>query len=170
MIKERDLIVPAIAVIRAHGGVCDTSDLINGLKTTVQLSNADVAILPSGYSEKIEQIIRNLKCNECLTKIDLAVHYEGGFMLTEKGLTASDAELNYLANKNVAKPSGLSPQGALTRYISMRGITFVNTMQAITAIKAGFDYLKPFDTTRVQMKEVGGMVREYIATNPENVG
>ncbi len=170
MIKERDLVVPAVSVIRAHGGVCDTSDLINGIKSVVKLSDSDVALLPSGFSKKIEQIVRNLKCNDVLTKTGLAEHYEGGFMLTEKGLSVSDAELTYIAYQHVAKPAGISPQGALTRYLSMRGITFVNTMKAVTAIKAGFYSLAPFDSTRIQMKEVGGMVREYIAANPENVG
>lgn len=169
MIKERDLVVPAVAVIRAHGGVCDTSDLIDGVKAVVKLSEDDVALLPSGYSEKIEQIIRNLKCNEVLRINGLAEYYEGGFMLTEKGLSISDAELTYIAYQNVGKPNGISPQGALTRYLTMRGITFVDTMQAITAIKSGFRSLYQFDSTRNQMKAVGGMVREYIAANPENV-
>lgn len=169
MIKERDLVVPAVAVIRAHGGVCETGDLINGIKAVVKLSAGDVALLPSGFSERIEQIARNLKCNEVLTRNELAESFEGGFMLTEKGMSISDAELTVLAYQGVAKPAGLSPQGALTRYLSMRGITFVNTMQAITAIKADFRSLSPFDSTRNQMKAVGGMVRVYVANNPENV-
>jgi len=169
MIKERDLVVPAVAIIRAHGGVCETGDLINGIKSVVKMSDEDVALLPSGFSEKIEQITRNLKCNEALVNNGLAEYFDGGFMLTEKGMSISDAELTVLAYQGVAKPSGLTPQGALTRYLTMRGITFVNTMQAINAIKADFRSLSPFDSTRNQMKAVGGMVRGYIAANPENI-
>lgn len=171
MHTESQLALPAIEVIRAHGGVCDTSDMIMSLKGSLTLDNEDNELLPSGFSIRFDQIARNLKCNKHLLKMGLVEHYQGGFMLTDKGREIDTKSLKTLIVKHFApRTNVLSNQQAMVKYVKdIARISFKDSKAAASEIRKGFNSLLKVTNDDDRIAAVSGIVNDYVSNNPGNV-
>lgn len=82
-IKERDLILPAIRIIKNRGGEILTSELIDELQYVFRPKGEDAKILKNRNDNKLSQKIRNLKSHKTLKNLGFVREFEGGFSLTD---------------------------------------------------------------------------------------
>jgi len=171
MHTESQLALPAIEVIRAHGGICDTGDMIEALKGSLTLDAEDLELLPSGFSIRFDQIARNLKCNKHLLKMGLVEHYQGGFMLTDKGREIDTKSLKTLIVKHFApRTNVLSNQQAMVKYVKeIARIGFKDSKMAASEIRKGFNNLVKVTNDDDRIAAVAGLVNDYVSSNPGNV-
>jgi hypothetical protein len=171
MHTESQLALPAIEVIRAHGGRCDTSDLIESLKGSLTLDSEDKELLPSGFSIRFDQITRNLKCNKHLLNMGLVEHYQGGFMLTDKGREIDTKSLKTLIVKHFApRTNVLSNQQAMVKYVrDIARIGFKDSKLAAGEIRKGFKSLLKVNNDDDRIAAVAGLVNDYVSNNPSNM-
>jgi hypothetical protein len=169
MHTESQIAIPAIEVMIARGGICDTSDLIADLKSTLPLDDEDLEILPSGLFPRIDQIIRNLKSNKHLLKMGLVEHYDGGFILTNMASSYTKEELEEIKEQHFNPTNELSLQQAMVTYVKDNGLSFVDSMKAANAIRATFIGLPEFKSDAERIKAVGTLVDAYVSTNPTSL-
>ncbi len=171
MHTESQLALPSIEVIRAHGGICDTGDMISALKGSLTLDSEDKELLPSGFSIRFDQIARNLKCNKHLLKMGLVEHYQGGFMLTDKGREIDTKSLKTLIVKHFApRTNVLSNQQAMVKYVKdIARISFKDSKAAANEIRRGFNSLMKVNNDDDRITAVAVLVNDYVYNNPDNI-
>jgi hypothetical protein len=107
-IFERDLVQPALEVIREFGHPeqgLSISDLAPRLRDKLTPSEGDLIILRNRNDDRLSQIIRNLVSHRKLEREGLAVYYRSGrgaglYILTDQGRSkaASGHEQNEFQN------------------------------------------------------------------------
>ena len=85
-LSENQVVIPALLAMVNNGGEIKTEELIDIVARDIVLDNNDMAPLINRNDERYTQIVRNLKSHDRLSKKGLAVHIEGGFKITNKGI------------------------------------------------------------------------------------
>ena len=86
IIRESDLIIPAIRIISRHDNGIDTSSLINLLEKEVKPSGIYLKKLKNRNDNKFTQLVRNLRSHRTLEKIGYATYDGGLFKITKSGI------------------------------------------------------------------------------------
>lgn len=167
MHTENDIIPTAIEILRNAGGVCTTGELVNTVKEILPLDAEDLEILPSGMFPRIDQIVRNLKCNKTLEKLGIAEYFDGGFMLTEEGQTMPIETIK--ENIKTIQSNELSLQQCMVNVVKKHGFVFVKSMEAASEIRKQFPPLQKIDNDYDRLNAVTTVVQTYVENHPENV-
>lgn len=172
MYSETDIIKPAIDVIRSFGGECSTTDLRLQLKKILDLDEYDLQTLPSSDFTRIDQIIRNLKSNRHFERLGLATHTNGGFALTQKGLTILPGDIDQLVADVIRRApratNTLSIQQAMFAVVKELGIKFKDSKKVANIFRSGIEQLSPQnDNERLDAARL--VIGGYIENNPHEV-
>ena len=84
-IKEKELVLPALYLIRNNGGFMTTSDLIKKLEEMMHPTGIDAEILDGRNDTYFSQKVRNLKSHATLSRQNYATDENGGFRITQNG-------------------------------------------------------------------------------------
>jgi predicted HNH restriction endonuclease len=77
LISEKDLILPALSVMRRNGGSIKMTKLISSLRSELQPKGADLAILDGRQDDHFSQKVRNLVSHRTLVKKGYAKYTKG---------------------------------------------------------------------------------------------
>ncbi len=81
---ERDLIIPALQVIKEEPGI-HTSDLIKKLEKILKPTGHNGELLPGRQDTHFSQKVRNLKSHDTLERMGAVIYDDGHWTITEKG-------------------------------------------------------------------------------------
>lgn len=84
-ISERDLILPSLYLMRAHGGTIAVTNLIAELRKLMNPPAEDMELLENRNDDKFSQKVRNLKSHNTLAGMGYATHANRSFTITEQG-------------------------------------------------------------------------------------
>ena len=82
---EKDLIVPALLVMRESSEGVDTSVLIDRLTAMLNPTGHDAEIIEGRSDTYFSQKVRNLKSHDTLENLDLAAYEDGIWTMTDEG-------------------------------------------------------------------------------------
>lgn len=181
MHTERDLVIPAILALRVladQNDYCTTTSLRTHLvENVLVLDQYDTEELDSGVI-RIDQIIRNLKCNYTLSDMKLVEYCKMGFILTRLGKTIPEANLETLidqyattphafAAKPLTRTDNLSLVDALAKCLKKKKIAF--TIAGNIAIKAKLKTLVEYTNDHDRVIAVAEIINEHASARPDHV-